>query len=305
VATSTVPETPWEAGRFDAAPGKKKILFGRMYEDPEIELAAFHAGGRIFCIASAGCTAMRLAAGHEVVAVDINPVQLAYTRERLAGAPMQMGSAERMMRRARRLLPLAGWTKRKLHAFLDLADPAAQLEAWRRNLDTRLFRIGFDAALSLRGLAAVYASPFLEVLPRHFGRVMRARMERCFAAHPNRTNPYARALLLGELSGEGADQNARPIELVCADAAEYLEGCAQGRFHGFALSNILDGASDGYRARLFAAVARAAAPGARVVLRSIAEPAEPLPENLTARDRSMLWGIVTATPAERLAVQRS
>ena len=43
-----------------------------------IELDAFRPGGRILCIASAGCTAMKLAPDHEVVAVDINPIQLAY-----------------------------------------------------------------------------------------------------------------------------------------------------------------------------------------------------------------------------------
>ena len=47
-------ETPWEAGRFDARGGPKKILFGRMYEDTAVEEAAFVPGGRIFCIASAG-----------------------------------------------------------------------------------------------------------------------------------------------------------------------------------------------------------------------------------------------------------
>ena len=53
--------TAWEAGRLDAGRGPPRVLFGRMYEDPEIEHAAFAPGGRVFCIASAGCTAMRLA----------------------------------------------------------------------------------------------------------------------------------------------------------------------------------------------------------------------------------------------------
>ena len=75
----------WERGRFDAADGPGKILFGRMYEDAAIELDAFARGGRILCIASAGCTAMALAPHYEVVAVDINPVQLRYAERRFAG----------------------------------------------------------------------------------------------------------------------------------------------------------------------------------------------------------------------------
>ena len=84
--SSTVPMTAWQSGRFRAArAGSRKLLFGCMYEDAEIELRAFQPDGRIFCIASAGCTAMKLAAHHAVVAVDINPVQLAYVQERLGG----------------------------------------------------------------------------------------------------------------------------------------------------------------------------------------------------------------------------
>ena len=61
--SSTVPMTAWQNGGFRAArAGSRKLLFGCMYEDAEIELRAFQPGGRIFCIASAGCTAMKLAA---------------------------------------------------------------------------------------------------------------------------------------------------------------------------------------------------------------------------------------------------
>ncbi len=295
-------DTPWEAGRFDRRGGPKRILFGRMYEDPSIEASVFRPGGRIFCIASAGCTAMALARAHPVTAVDINPVQLAYARRRLEGAPMEIGTAERVMGALRGPLPLAGWRRRVVVEFLALRDPEEQLAFWRRRLDTRRFRFGFDLGLSLTGLRAVYASPFLQILPPRFGRVMRGRMERCFGTHPNRQNPYARALLLGELAEPSAD-GPRSVELVEADAAGYLEACPAGSFDGFTLSNILDGAPASYRRRLFAAVARAAAPGSMVVLRSFAEPDGPPEENLAARDRSLLWGVVEARPASALQVR--
>ena len=118
--SSTVPMTAWKNGRFRAArDGRHKLLFGCMYEDTEIELGAFQPGGRIFCIASAGCTAMRLAAYHTVVAVDINPVQVAYVQERLGGRTIQSGSAERILAFARTLAPLAGWNRRTVGAFLE------------------------------------------------------------------------------------------------------------------------------------------------------------------------------------------
>lgn len=291
----TAGSTAWERGRFDARSGASKVLFGRMYEDAEIELSAFRPGGRIFCIASAGCTAMKLAPRHEVVAVDINPRQLAYAERRLAGAPAIRGTAERVMGFGRAFAPLVGWRRGRVRAFLELDDPAEQMDFWRRHLDTRRFRAAFDALLSATVLGAVYASPFLGFLPRKLGAVMRGRMERCFALHPNRTNPYARALLLGDLSGEPPPPPGK-ILLVNADAAAWLERQPAASFDGFTLSNILDGADEAYRRRLFAAVERAAAPGAVRVLRSFAEPPEAVSSNRAALDRSMLWGIVDVQP---------
>ena len=290
------PATPWESGRFDTRGGRKKILFGRMYEDAAIELAAFTPalapGSRVFCIASAGCTAMRLAERYEVTAVDINPVQLAYAQARVAGAPMHVGSAERIVAMGRTLLAPFGWRRATLAAFLALEQPADQVAFWERHLDTRGFRVATDALLSVERLRAVYAPAFLAFLPERFGRVMRTRLARCFATHPNRTNVYARALLLGERTDQPPPKGAAAIRFECADAAAYLEACPPASFAGFTLSNILDGAPGEYRARLFAAVRRAATAEAVVVLRSFAEPWAPTATNIAARDRSILWGIV-------------
>lgn len=298
--TATVAETAWERGRFDARDGPGKVLFGRMYEDASIELDAFRPGGRVLCIASAGCTAMALAPHHEVVAVDINPVQLAYAERRFAGDRGARGAAERVMAFGRSFAPLAGWWPSRVRAFLDLEDPAEQSGYWRRYLDTARFRAALDGLLSLTALRAVYASSFLDFLPPRLGSVMRGRMERCFARHPNRANPYARALLLGELSITPPPPEASDIRLVHADAAAFLEREPAGSFDGFALSNILDGVDAAYSRRLVAAVKRAAAPEAVVVLRSFREPSAALATNRAAEDRAMLWGIVDARPAATL-----
>jgi S-adenosylmethionine:diacylglycerol 3-amino-3-carboxypropyl transferase len=292
--------TAWEAGRLDAGGGPPRVLFGRMYEDPAVERAAFHRGGRVFCIASAGCTALHLAPYHDVVAVDINPAQLAYAKRRIAGAPMVRGTAEHIMRVGRALMPLAGWNLSTLRAFLDFDDPAAQHAFWKAHLDTRRFRAGLDTLLSVTALRSAYAPGLLASLPRHFGAVMRARMERCFRTHPNRRNPYARALLVGELATEFPRPDAKRIELVQADAATFLEQAPPASFDAFTLSNILDGADPGYRQRLFRAIAHAAAPGAMVVLRSFGESEAELPTNRATDDRSMLWGVVDVKPAAAL-----
>ena len=197
-STATVAATSWEQGRLDARRGSPRLLFGRMHEDAAIELDAFRPGGRVFCIASAGCTAIALAGQNEVVAVDLNPLQLAYVDRRLAGGPIEAGTAERLLAGARTFWPLLGWDRRRVRAFLDLCDPAEQIAFWRRHLDTRRFRAALWFLFSLPMLRLIYSAALLDSLPPNFGTIIRRRLERGLARHPNRSNPYARALLSGE-----------------------------------------------------------------------------------------------------------
>lgn len=284
-------ETAWQAGRLGWRSGSQRLLFGRMYEDAEIERAAFRGKRRVFCIASAGDTALRLADEHEVVACDINPVQLAYAERRANGGPAETGDAERAMRFARRLMPLAGWREGVLREFLAMSDVAAQAAFWREHFDTWRFRAGFDLLMSAPVLRMMYAREFLSFLPRKFGEVMRKRLERGFARHANAANPYARALLLGE-SGEEIPAKKANIRFVAGDAASWLESCGEKYFDGLTLSNILDGADEAYRARLMRAVQRAATDEAILVLRSFGEPSRGVENNRAECDRAMLWGVV-------------
>jgi hypothetical protein len=88
----------------------------------------------------------------------------------------------------------------------------------------------------------------------------------------------------------GGGKDVQRIELVCADAAAYLESCPPAHFVGFSLSNILDGTEPAYGERLMAAVRRSAQTGAVAVLRSFMEPEPGESTDWAARDRSMLWG---------------
>jgi S-adenosylmethionine:diacylglycerol 3-amino-3-carboxypropyl transferase len=269
-----------------------------MYEDSEVEGTAFasvRGRGRVFCIAAAGATAIRLAEEHEVLACDINPVQLAYAESRANGGPARMGDAERAMNYARALMPLAGWRSGVVREFLSLSKITEQTEYWRRYLDTQRFRLGFDALLSRVILRCVYAPQFLAFLPTRFGAMVRTRLERGFARHPNSLNPFARLLLLGEVGDTpvpNGEKRFKNVHFVQGDAVSVLEACAPGSFAGFALSNILDGAEPEYRHRLANAVRRAASRDAIVILRSFAEAQNGSAANHAAEDRSLLWGAI-------------
>ena len=267
-----------------------------MYEDPAIELEAFAPFSRVFCIAAAGCTARALsAAGHDVTAVDINPWQILYARTRAAGGAAREGAAERLLARARRLLPLLGWTENRRREILSLRDPAEQLHYWRRTLDSLRWRVALDALLSASLLRFAYASPFTASLPRHLGAHVRARLERAWASHANRSNPYAWRLLLGETQ---FGRSRRPYDSFRVRRRSRLPGGVAGR----ELRRVLAIQYRRRRAillcqRLYRAVQHAAAPGAMVVARSFAEPTNRAENNRAARDRSLLWGAVNVSQA--------
>jgi S-adenosylmethionine:diacylglycerol 3-amino-3-carboxypropyl transferase len=292
--------TPWQRGRLDARRGKPRLLFGQMYEDWDIEAEVLPASGRVFCIASAGSTSMALAArGLTVTAVDINPAQVDYVRARLSGAAPRAGMADRFFAAGRRFLPLMGLRRSKLRQFLELADPSDQVRFWQARLDTARFKAALAVAINPLALRSIYSSTFVRVPPKRFDRIIRARLERCWALHPNRANPYAWRFFLGTDPPDAptlpspASGGGKEIEVVCADAAAYLESCPPGSFIGFSLSNILDGTEPAYGERLMVAVRRSAQAGAVVVLRSFMEPPPGESTEWAARDRSMLWGRLT------------
>jgi hypothetical protein len=287
--------TPWLRVRFDAGGGPQLLLFGHMHEDDAIERAAFAAGSRVFCIASAGDTALALCADHEVTAVDINPVQVDDARARFGGAPPRTGAAERLMGFGRGLLPLLGWRHLRVEEFLSMDDPSAQARWFAEHLDTWRFRAAVAAALSLTAACKVYGSELPAIVPPRIGAVLRGRLASCIARHPNRGNPWLRLLLTGDAGiAPPPPARAASIELHCADAPAFLADGPPARFDAFTLSNIFDGANAAFAERLRCAVRHAARPGALVVRRSFREPGSGDAPRFDrgALDRSVLWGVV-------------
>jgi S-adenosylmethionine:diacylglycerol 3-amino-3-carboxypropyl transferase len=272
-----------------------------MYEDPAVELGTFAPGGRVFCIASAGCTAFALSArGDHVTAVDLNRTQIEYVRSRIEGRGVRSGAVDLAFGAGRRLLPLAGLTPRALRDLLELDDPRRQSALWRERFDTPLFRTLLRAALSRRALELSPVRRFLAVLPPRFGDVIRTRLARGIARHPNRANPFLWRIFLGRQPPGFADPVPRAtIVLAHAEAVEYLEGQPARSFDGYSLSNIGDGADARFMARLREAIARTARPDARYVLRSFAAPRDDVEDQRARNDRSHLWGrIVIARAGE-------
>lgn len=285
-------ESPWLTGRLTGS-GPPVLLFGCMYEDWRCELDLFPKSGRIFCIASAGCTAMALSShGYRVTAVDVNPAQVRYARQRLDGEDPVPGKVDRLMAFGRFFLPSLGLTRARLRSFLALSNPVEQSRIWNERLDTRRFRTCLAVILHPLILRGAYRSPFLGAVPRPFAPVLRRRLARGWATHANRDNPYAWRMFLGEdrAAHHASDPVAEALELVCADAAEFLESCPADSFDGLTLSNILDGAPEAYGARLLAAARRAGRPGCPIVLRSFSESEDEDAARRAGLDRSLLWG---------------
>jgi S-adenosylmethionine:diacylglycerol 3-amino-3-carboxypropyl transferase len=295
--------TPWAEGRLGRR-GRPALLFGTMFEDAAVEIAAFTERERVLAVASAGDVALALAAaGHRVTAVDVNPAQIAYVGERLWGGPRRVGQADRLLALGRRVLAPAGWGRARLARLSVLDERHEQVAEWRR-LTTGASGAALRALLAPAALRLGYRRPFA-ALAGPLGRALPARIERGLARHPNRSNPFARLLFTGQAPApvdlDGAA--ARAVTLAVDDVAAHLEAAPAGSYDAFALSNVLDGAPGGYRARLLAAVRRAAAPGAVVVLRTLLPargPRSAADAAAAERDRALIWGGLTIAPAEEL-----
>jgi S-adenosylmethionine:diacylglycerol 3-amino-3-carboxypropyl transferase len=301
-------DSPWQAGRLTIG-RRPQVMFGRMYEDHGVELSLFAPASRVLAIASAGDTAAALAgAGHQVTAVDINPVQLAYGKARMAGAPTVTGTAERLMSIGRLAAAAVApaWRREAMTRFLRMDDPARQAHWWRGEMDRPQLRALMAATLRPAGpLSGLLRPGLAAVIPARFDVALRQRIGACAARYPNATNPWIWRLLLGR--GQPDDGHAAPdiraqrpagtgpassggITWVHADVIAHLEQAAAGYYDAVTLSNVLDGPASAYADRLHAALRHAVRPGGAVVLRTFHH-RSPL-AGRPLEDRSVLWGAV-------------
>lgn len=291
------PPTPAPPGRTPRRttprpPRRHRLIYGTVNEDPAVETAVLPTTGRLLVIASGGDIALHLAAqGADVTAVDSNPAQLAYVRDRIAGAPPRGGSVEHMQRLTRAALTLAGWRHTALTRFCSLDDPTEQIRQWHDRFNTRRLRAILALLTSPASIRATGFSAFTSHTALRFDILLRTRLERGLARHPNRDNPFLHRLLLGTPTPTPPIDPAR-ITLIHTDVAHHLESVPPASYDGFSLSNVLDGTGPEYAHRLGAALRRAAAPGAIAVSRSFTATDDPAATEWAIRDRSMLWGAV-------------
>ena len=267
------------------------ILFGRMYEDAAIEQAAFPPGGHVFCIASAGCTAMALAPRHR----DCGRHQ--------PGAARICRAPRRRRADARRRGGAYGRHRPAAHGAIRLAAPQPRgVPRARRSRGTdRRFGIAAWTRSAFAWpptfcsgrawLRLVYAAPFLQILPPRFGRGD-ARAAGALLEDPSQ--PHQRVCPGLAPRGVTSGLPARSA----SDSVGMYGRCLVSRIvptgklrcvHSLEHS---DGAPDSYRDRLMTAVRRSRLAESLVILRSFAEPRSDSSTNLAARDRSMLWGVV-------------
>ncbi len=249
-----------------------------MYEDPEVELRSLPRG-RVLAIASAGDVAFALAAGgRDVMAVDVNPAQVEYVRDRMAGSAAQAGGL------AAKALPPMGLTRGRLKGFFELDDPAVQVTAWRR-LAGRRFRAALAFAFG-PALRLAYRGELARALPPGFAAELSSRLERGFGIHANRRNPLAPALF----GLPTAPTTAQEIDVEHAEVVDYLRRQPPRSFDGFAFSNITDGAPRAFREQLLTAARDASRTGAVAVLRTLALPRSQVDAERAASDRALIWG---------------
>ena len=196
-----------------------------------------------------------------------------------------------------RLRAARGLAARRVRAFLDLDDPAAQIAFWRGHLDTWRFRAALRRAALGRRPARRLRGPLPRLPARRLRRGdARGAWSAVSRATPTATNPYARALLLGERPDCAAAPEATGIRLVHADAAASSRAARRQLRRLHALEHPrrrhatpTGGACCGGEARRRAGRGRGPAQLRRAARAS--------PTNRAADDRSMLWGIVDVRPA--------
>ena len=290
------------------------LMFGKMWEDPEVERELMWQvnSRRVLCVASAGDTALALAAGKgvKVTALDINPAQIHLCRlkqallnvgtlptaihsdarrhlahvEPLLEADTQgfwrehrdllksgigmCGRVDAVMSLWARTFQLLLVSESKVKNLLETRHPAVQKTLFQEEWDGRLWRWAFRLILHPWILKLIYPKEFVKCLPSGLSDIMRRRMESFLTSTPAKGNPYLWQTFLPH----EADA-PRPPYLISNGHVDFQIGTIgspfqrRSKYDFFALSNILEAASDDECATTLAALRSMARPRAIAVLR--------------------------------------
>jgi len=244
-------------------------------------------------------------------------------RPMIAGGILDQGTVERLHARWRRVYHRLVHSATRCERWFDLHDLEAQRQYYREVWDTRLrgvfLRLIVNPMLFRR--ASPTASQYTQIDRAAVLNAIVGRLERALTAIPTATNYFLSRLLLGRfLSGHDGEPrylhhdaydalaHARErLTIHTDDLIGVLERTPPGTVNGFALSNVVDWLPPAAQERLLAAVMQAAAPGARLCIRSVQpswlppkslQPffdAGPWPsERLLGRERAFVYGTIYA-----------
>ena len=194
------------------------------------------------------------------------------------------------------------------------ADPAEQLEWWKRRLRSWIFgRV--SQWLIARGPVLATLSPNRNETDRvrrgAWAHGLAARVDGVLGRVLVREHPWWRPLASGRpvdvgfgaawLDDEAFPEAGRPVRWHLGDLAEALARQPSGSLDAISVSNVPDWLDDGAEHALASEIARAAAPGARALVRHLVRPAghdpyvgvglvrDPLSADLPSRDRTALY----------------
>lgn len=205
--------------------------------------------------------------------------------------------------------------RRAVRALLHAQNVEAQREVWRTSVNRKRFNALFGVALHPLVLRAFYGAALRAGLPLDLGESVQHNIERTLLELPIASNPYIVSLLRGRLAREPenwpialcpssfAPINARldRLTLTCADATSWLNAQDENSIDFFGLSNVVEAIEPASAQALLRAVARAAAPGALVCVRTITGvSAQPI-EGLTLDARTDELKMADRSPFCRLS----
>lgn len=217
------------------------------------------------------------------------------------------GVVDRAIAKAMRVFQRLIHRRETVESMLSQPTLDAQRTFHRDRWDTWKWRAANNIAHTRFAYTAAYGSRFGSAVPRGFARVMRRNMDVTLADVPVARNAYVWQTLLGHYPpGGGPDwlskanvaslrQRRTDLTLSQDDLATALTKAESDRFDVVCLSNALDGAPAGYVDLLASAIAFGAAPGAKVVHRSLLEK----PSGLGSASREVLQLVPTPAWTDR------